>query len=114
MSHKGKTQITIVFTASLDLVAEGDRILASYAKWMRKTHSREGETALLHYNVVKGPDRQHRLRPDGGARDPGRRGGSLEAGSGLGRLLCCRGVSEQGQSHCGARVTGRAFALAAR
>ena len=63
MSQKGKTQITIVFTAPPDLVAEGDRIFASHAKWMRNTHSREGEKALLHYNVVKGPELSNPMDP---------------------------------------------------
>ena len=33
MSHKGKTQISFIFTAPPDLVAEGDRIFASHAAW---------------------------------------------------------------------------------
>ena len=56
MSHKGKTQISFIFTAPPDLVAEGDRIFASHAAWMEKTHHRDGELALLLYNVVKGPE----------------------------------------------------------
>ena len=63
MSDQGKTQLTIVFTAPPDLVAEGDKIFASHAKWMRSTHSREGKTALLHYNVVKGPELSNPLDP---------------------------------------------------
>ena len=63
MSHQGKTQLTIVFTAPADLVAEGDRIFASHAKWMRNTHSREGEKALLHYNLVKGPELSNPMDP---------------------------------------------------
>ena len=63
MSHTGKTQLTIVFTAPPDLVAEGDRIFASHAKWMRSTHSREGEKALLHYNLVKGPELSNPMDP---------------------------------------------------
>ena len=56
MSHKGKTQISFIFTAPPDLVAEGDRIFASHAAWMEKTHHRDGELALLLYNVAKGPE----------------------------------------------------------
>ena len=56
MSHKGKTQISFIFTAPPDLVAEGDRIFASHAAWMEKTHHRDGELALLVYNVAKGPE----------------------------------------------------------
>ena len=63
MSHTGKTQLTIVFTAPPDQVAEGDRIFASHAKWMRNTHSRDGEKALLHYNVAKGPELANPMDP---------------------------------------------------
>jgi hypothetical protein len=63
VSHKGKTQITIIFTATPDLVAEGDRIFASHAKWMERTHYREGELALLRYNLVKGPELSHPMDP---------------------------------------------------
>ncbi len=63
MSHEGKTQITFIFTASPDLVGEGDRIFASHASWIAKTHYREGNLALLHYNVVKGPELSNPLDP---------------------------------------------------
>lgn len=63
MSHKGNTQITFIFTATPDLVAEGDRIFESHARWMEKTHYREGELALLLYNVVKGPELSNPLDP---------------------------------------------------
>jgi quinol monooxygenase YgiN len=63
VSYKGKTQITIIFTATPDLVAEGDRIFASHAKWMGKTHYREGEKALLRYNLVKGSELSNPMDP---------------------------------------------------
>jgi len=63
MSHEGKTQITFIFTASPDQVGEGDRIFASHAAWIAKTHYREGNLALLHYNVVKGPELSNPLDP---------------------------------------------------
>ena len=63
MPHQGKTQLTIIFTASSDLVAECDRIFASHAKWMRNTHVRDGEKALLQYNVVKGPELSNPMDP---------------------------------------------------
>lgn len=63
MSHKRKTQITIVFTATPDLVAEGDRIFESHAAWMERTHYREGDKALLMYNIVKGPELANPLDP---------------------------------------------------
>jgi hypothetical protein len=56
MSHEGKTQISFIFTAPPELVAEGDRIFNSHAAWMKKTHHRDGELALLLYNVAKGPE----------------------------------------------------------
>ena len=63
MSHEGKTQVTFIFTASPDQVGEGDRIFASHAAWMAKTHHREGNLALLRYNVVKGPELSNPLDP---------------------------------------------------
>lgn len=63
MSHKGKTQLTILFTATPDLVTEGDRIFASPAAWMAETHYGEGELALLSYNIVKGLELWNPLDP---------------------------------------------------
>ncbi len=63
MSHEGKTQITFIFTARPDQVDEGDRLFASHAQWMEKTHYRDGDLALLQYNVVKGPELSNSLDP---------------------------------------------------
>jgi hypothetical protein len=63
MSHTGKTQINFIFTVPPELVAEGDRIFASHAAWMEKTHYREGDLALLLYNVAKGPELSNPLDP---------------------------------------------------
>jgi hypothetical protein len=63
MSHQGKTQLTFIFTATPDLLAEGDRLFASHAQWMERSHRRDGELALLHYNVVKGPELSNPLDP---------------------------------------------------
>jgi hypothetical protein len=63
MSHREKTQLTIIFTAPPDAVAEGDRIFASHAKWLGNTHAREGEKALLLYNLVKGPELSNPMDP---------------------------------------------------
>lgn len=68
MSHQGKTQVTFICTATVDQVAEGDRLFASHAAWMERTHYRDGELALLRYNIVKGPELSnawapHRSRP---------------------------------------------------
>ena len=57
MSHTGKQQLTIVFKAPTpELAAEGDRIFESHAAWMASSHHRDGELALLLYNVCKGPE----------------------------------------------------------
>ncbi len=63
MSHKGKTQITFIFTVGPEHVEESDRIFASHAEWMEQTHHREGELALLLYNVVKGPELSNPVDP---------------------------------------------------
>lgn len=63
MSHEGATQITFIFTAGPEQVAEGDRIFASHAKYMEKSHHRDGELELLRYNVVKGPELSNPLDP---------------------------------------------------
>ncbi len=63
MTQMGKTQLTILFTATPDLVAEGDRIFAAHADWMAKAHHKDGNLALLSYNVVKGPELANALDP---------------------------------------------------
>ncbi len=63
MSHEGKTQITFIFTVNPDQVAEGDRLFASHAAWMEKSHYRDGDLALLRYNVAKGPEVSNPLDP---------------------------------------------------
>ena len=63
MAQKGKTQLTIIFTAPPDLVSEGDRLFASHADWMVKPHHRDGPLALLSYNIVKGPELSNALDP---------------------------------------------------
>jgi len=63
MSHEGKTQVTFIFTARPDQVEEGDRLFASHAAFLEKTHYREGELALLRYNVVKGDELSVTLDP---------------------------------------------------
>ena len=63
MAQTGKTQITIIMTASPDLVAEGDRIFAAHAEWMAQAHPKDGNLALLSYNVVKGPELSNALDP---------------------------------------------------
>ena len=67
MSHLGKVHVTIVFKASTpELVAEGDRIFASHAAFMEATHHREGDLALLSYDISKGPEFNNMLDPNSG------------------------------------------------
>ena len=66
MSHTGKSHLVIMFTVGPDDVAEGDRILASHGEWM-KGHPREGDVALLHYTVSKGPELSNPMDPSSAA-----------------------------------------------
>ena len=50
-----------MFTVGPDQVEEGDRIFAGHAKWMEETHHREGELALLSYDIAKGPELSNSL-----------------------------------------------------
>jgi len=63
MSQKGNTQVTFIFTATPDQVAEGDRIFSSHAEWVERTHHRDGDLELMSYNVVKGPELSSSLDP---------------------------------------------------
>lgn len=56
MNHTGKAQLSLIIVAPAELEAEGDRIFNSHAEWMVRTHYREGEKALLQYNVAKRAD----------------------------------------------------------
>ncbi len=56
MAHKGKIQLTFVIVAPPDQVKEGERIFRSHAPWMKATHHRDGDKALLSYNVSKTPE----------------------------------------------------------
>ncbi len=56
MAYRGKVQLTLIITAPPIHVEEGDRIFRSHAPWMEATHHREGNKALLSYNVSKAPE----------------------------------------------------------
>jgi hypothetical protein len=62
MSHKGKSHLLIMWTVGPDDVAEGDRLFASHADWI-KGHPREGDLALLDYTISKGPELSNPLDP---------------------------------------------------
>ena len=56
MAYLGKTQLIYVIIAPPDQVEEGDRIFRSHGPWMEATHPRDGDKALLSYNVSKTPE----------------------------------------------------------
>ena len=58
MNFNGKTHVAMVFVATPDLEAEGDRIFKSHAAWMEETHYQEGEKELLQYTVAKSTDKE--------------------------------------------------------
>jgi len=61
MNYKGKAQLTIVIDSPAELEAEGDRIFAMHEPWMKSSHYREGDKALLQYNVAKAPGENGRV-----------------------------------------------------
>ncbi len=56
MDYNGKTHLIYVIIAPPDQVEEGDRIFKSHVSWMKGSHHRDGELALLQYSVSKGPE----------------------------------------------------------
>lgn len=63
MAHEGKTHLTYVIIAPPDQVAEGDRLFRSHGPWMKATHHRTGEQALLSYTVSKAPELTNPMDP---------------------------------------------------
>ena len=61
MTYHAKTQLTAIIIAPPDQAAEGDRLFKSHGAWMESTHYRDGEKALLSYNVSKWPERTDRM-----------------------------------------------------
>ena len=53
MTYHDKIQLTVIIIAPPDQATEGDRIFKSHSAWMEATHYRDGEKALLSYNVSK-------------------------------------------------------------
>lgn len=64
MANKGKIQLVFVIVAPPDAVEEGDRLFRSHAAWMERTHHRDGEKALLTYNVSKAPELSNPMDPE--------------------------------------------------
>ena len=64
MAYQGKTQLTYVIVATPDQAKEGERIFASHGPWMKSTHHRDGNKALLTYDVSKGPELSNPFDPN--------------------------------------------------
>ena len=64
MARVGCTQLTYVIVAPPELAEEGDRVFRSHQKWMEATHHREGEKALLSYEVSRTPELSNPLDPN--------------------------------------------------
>lgn len=64
MAYDKKIQLIYVIVAPPDQVEEGDRIFKSHAPWMESTHYRDGDKALLTYNVSKAPELSNPMDPN--------------------------------------------------
>jgi hypothetical protein len=53
MNYTGKAQFSLAIASPPNLEVEGDRLFKLHAGWIEKTHYRQGEKALLQYNVAK-------------------------------------------------------------
>jgi hypothetical protein len=63
VNEKGKVHLNYVIVVAKDHEAEGDRIFVSHAKWMERTHYKQGGKALLRYSVSKSPELTNPLDP---------------------------------------------------
>jgi len=64
MSQQGKIQLAVIVSAPPDQVEEGDRIFSTHKGWMESTHNRDGEKALLSYNLSKAPELTNPMDPN--------------------------------------------------
>ncbi|MDC5818667.1 hypothetical protein [Vibrio europaeus] len=64
MSHENKVMIAMQVIAKEADVAEGKRLFASHAEFMAATHHREGELAMLSYNVANNAEFVNPLAPE--------------------------------------------------
>lgn len=63
MAHLGNTQLIAIISAPPDQASEGDRIFRSHKTWMAATHHREGDKALLGYDMSKAPELSNPMDP---------------------------------------------------
>ena len=64
MSHKNKIMIAMQVIAGAEDTEDGDRLFASHAKFMEETHHRDGELAMLSYNIASSPEFENPLAAD--------------------------------------------------
>lgn len=64
MSRKGKVMIAMQVIADAENTARGKALFESHAGFMAETHHREGELALLSYDVANGPEFVDPLAPE--------------------------------------------------
>lgn len=55
--------LAMTFIAGPENTAEGNRLFASHAKWMEETHYKDGDLALMSYNVAQGTEFSVALDP---------------------------------------------------
>lgn len=60
---QGKVRLAFVIVCPADQVDTAERIFATHAPWLEETHPREGEEALLSYDVSKAPELSNPLDP---------------------------------------------------
>lgn len=63
MAYHGKIQFNFVIVAPPDAVEEGKRLFGTHAPYMEATHHRDGDKALLTYNVAVAPQLSNPLDP---------------------------------------------------
>ena len=54
--QEGKIQLLVVMTAPAELVDQGREMFKDHAGWMEKTHHKDGDKALLRYNLSIAPE----------------------------------------------------------
>ena len=64
MAHSGNLQFLVVMSAPAAEVTEGDRLFKSHAEWMARTHYKDGNKALLSYDVSKAPEMENPMDPN--------------------------------------------------
>lgn len=56
MARRGKVLLNYVIIAPEEAAEEGRRIFASHGPWMERTHPRDGDRALISYEVAITPE----------------------------------------------------------